>query len=120
MTLELPGALDLRQEALEALARGEEIEVVRNKLPTGVTVETLIIHAPGGASGDIGRAGQACGGDASWGDWDPATRTITLDGSDGEGTTVEVNLYGLRVGSGDGGGPPYDAATATGMYDRDF
>lgn len=63
-------ALDLAKEAREALGRGERISFVVDQHPaSGVRVETLVIHAPGGVSGDVGRAGQALGGPAVWGDW---------------------------------------------------
>jgi hypothetical protein len=63
-------ALDLYKEAESALDRGERLSLVVERHPSsGVRVETLIIHAEGGASGNIGRAGLACGGDCTWGDY---------------------------------------------------
>jgi hypothetical protein len=64
-------ARDLQTEAHAALARGESLRVVHAKHPaSGVHVETLIVEAAGGASGDTGRAGQCLGGSpATWGDY---------------------------------------------------
>lgn len=95
-----PRSIGLGKEALEAAKRGETFEVVRcpyYRNPSGEWVETLIIHAPGGASGDIGRAGQSCGADPDWGDWDPETETITLDTIDDEGRAIVVRLDGRQV-----------------------
>jgi hypothetical protein len=61
---------DLLEEAGAALDRCEDVTLVVERHPaSGVQVETLIIHAQGGASGDAGRAGQTVGGDAAWGDY---------------------------------------------------
>lgn len=67
-------ALDLHEEAIASLGRGESVryhcERAKN---SGESIETLIV-------GD--RAGQAQGGDAAWGDWSDKYQTITMD--DGE------------------------------------
>ena len=81
---DMPSALDLRAEASAAIRRGETVRVERRPYHNNpsIGVETLIIEAPGGASGDIGRAGQVTNGNAVWGDWYPDSQTIRFDDTD--------------------------------------
>lgn len=69
--------VDLKKEALKAYNDGFDFQTVRMG-----PVETLIV-------GD--RAGQAAGGDASWGDWSAEDETIRMDSG------VRVDLYGRKV-----------------------
>ena len=68
---------DLRTEAMKAYNDGSEFQVILLG-----PVETLIIGK---------RAGQAAGGDASWGDWDAEEETIRMDSGE------HVDLYGKEV-----------------------
>lgn len=65
---------DLRMEAVKAYMAGLDFQVVHS----GRT-ETLII-------GD--RAGQASGGNATWGDWDAAAEVLRPDG---EGIALDLD-----------------------------
>lgn len=73
----LPTHVDLKRQAETLRADGTYYEVVRRG-----PVETLIVGL---------RAGQAAGGDASWGDWDAEEETILMDSG------VRVDLHGREV-----------------------
>lgn len=66
--------IDLRNEAAQAYVGGTYFRVVRRG-----STETLII-------GD--RAGQASGGNATWGDWDAAAEVLRPDG---EGIALDLD-----------------------------
>lgn len=67
--------VDLRQEAMKAYHAEDDFQVYRASNGT----ETLII-------GD--RAGQASGGNATWGDWDAAAEVLRPDG---EGIALDLD-----------------------------
>ncbi|WNZ59869.1 hypothetical protein QEG98_28105 [Myxococcus sp. MxC21-1] len=69
---------DLQKEATQALARGERVELYEGDW-NGVRVSTLVV--------DGYRAGQASNGNASWGDWNEESQTVTLD----SGETVDLD-----------------------------
>lgn len=73
--LNLP--IDLRREALDAIQRGDPVETYEGEW-NGHRVVTLVVD---------GRAGQACNGDAHWGDWDAERRVVELD----SGEAVDLN-----------------------------
>ncbi|WAM23792.1 hypothetical protein [Myxococcus sp. NMCA1] len=70
-----------------ALAQGQSVELYRGKWRHSQAVETLVV--------DGDRAGQWAGGDASWGDWNEATKTVALDE-----TAHVMNLDGEDVSEG--------------------
>ena len=85
-------ALDLREEAIGALRRGERVQYHVADQYNGEAPETLVVGT---------RAGQAWGGTAVWGDWDAATETIRLDDGecehDGCGCRPSIALDGSGV-----------------------
>ncbi len=62
---------NLRKTVESAIADGSSVTMHWRRDHRGQLVETVVI--------DGERAGQACGGDATWGDWDERTRTIRPD-----------------------------------------
>jgi hypothetical protein len=81
-TLETITALDLRAAAEEAIASATVVGYHRHQEYNAQVVETVVID---------GRAGQASGGDAVWGDWSESTSTLTTD--DG----IRCSLDGSQV-----------------------
>lgn len=68
---------DLRGEAIEAARKGNEIERLTGQ-DGNIATEVLVVD---------GRAGIVTNGNAIWGDWDGARKTLTTD----DGLTIDVN-----------------------------
>lgn len=86
-SLDTVTAVDLKNAAHTALGLGWTVDhyLHPSGVPGCLMVETLVVDD---------RAGQVTNGDAVWGDWDAATRTIRLDERGPQGEVLVAGLDG--------------------------
>ncbi|TQF11998.1 hypothetical protein FJV41_31215 [Myxococcus llanfairpwllgwyngyllgogerychwyrndrobwllllantysiliogogogochensis] len=63
---------DMREAAEIALKEGRPVEFHSRSTETGAPCHTLVV--------DNSEAGQCQGGNTAWGDWEPKTQTLKIDG----------------------------------------
>jgi|GEM_PF-5026138 len=73
---------DMREAAEAALKEGSSMELHLRSTKSGQPCDTLVV--------DNDTAGQCTGGTTAWGDWEPKTQTLKVDG-------MRINLDGEEV-----------------------